>query len=120
MKTPRLLLIDDDETYGQLMTMVAASRGVQLDYFPSLAATGSIGAIGQYDAAILDFFLDSFTGTEIAEYFDAFFAETPVILVSGSHENPAKAPPPKCVRRFMCKAVGPRRILDEAMTMIEA
>jgi len=116
----RLLLIDDDEVYGSLMVKVAQSQGVQLDYFPSLTAAGRIGAIGAYDAAILDYFLDSFTGAEIAEYFDAFFSSIPVLVVSGRDQYPAGAPRPKCIRKFLCKSSGPGKILEEALSLVEA
>ena len=114
----KILLIDDDEVYGALMVNVAKSQGIRLDYFPSLSAAGHIGAIGKYDAAILDYFLDSFTGAEIAEYFDVFFSKIPVLLVSGRDQYPADAPKPKCVRKFLSKSNGPRKIIEEALTLI--
>jgi CheY-like chemotaxis protein len=114
----RMLLIDDDVAYGALMVKVAESQGIRLDFFPSLTAAGSVGALGQYDAAILDFFLDRFTGAEIAEYIDAFFASIPVMVVSGKESYPEGQPRPKCVKSFLCKSNGPVKILTEARGLI--
>ena len=117
-KPPHVLLIDDDELFGALMVAVANARGVKLSYFPSLEAAGHIGAIGGYDAAILDYYLNRFTGAEIAEYFDAFFSKTPVFVVSGRETYPDAGPPPKCLRKFLCKVIGPQKILDEVLAAI--
>ncbi len=111
-----VLVIDDDATFGLLMKAVAEARGIKLDYVGSLAELGSFARIGDYDVAVLDYYLEKLTGAEIAEYFDAFFQDKPVIIVSGSSRlQDDSVQWPKCVRKFVLKSNGARNILDNAL-----
>ena len=111
-----VLVIDDDATFGLLMKAVAEARGIKLDWVGSLSELGSFAKIGDYDVAVLDYYLEKLTGAEIAEYFDAFFKDKPVIIVSGSSRLQDDSMQwPRCVRKFVLKSNGARNILDNAL-----
>ena len=112
----KMLVIDDDPAFGQIMKALASARGIQCDWVPSLESLGRVGRVGDYDLAILDYFLEKFTGGEIAEYVDVFFSDIPVFIVSirpDIHAQQRKWP--KCVRLFVDKATGARSIMDLAL-----
>ena len=65
---------------------------------------------------VLDYYLESFKGSEIAEYVDVFFSHLPVVVISGSDISPQEQQAwPVCIRRFIKKTAGPRAILDGAL-----
>jgi len=112
----KMLVIDDDPAFGQIMKALAEARGIQCDWVPSLESLGRVGRVGDYDLAILDYFLERFTGGEIAEYVDVFFSKIPVVIVSSRPDIHAQQRNwPKCVRLFVDKATGARSILDLAL-----
>jgi len=115
-----ILVIDDDSTFGMLMKALAEARGLKLDYFTSLSELGSFARIGEYDVAVLDYYLDKLTGAEIAEYFDAFFTDTPVVMVSGNSEVKDESTKwPRCVRQFVPKSRGAKEILQVALATLD-
>jgi len=123
MGTPQskrgILVIDDDPQFGSLLSALARARGIPLEYYTSLSELGSFALLGQFDAAILDYYLESMNGMEIAEYVETFFDHLPVILVSGTAFLEAdKKEWPKCVRQFVPKARGPYAILDSAVAVM--
>jgi len=112
----KLLLIDDDESFGHLMEVVAAQRGISLEYYPSLVELGRIGRLGDFDVAILDYYLDGMNGIEIAEYLERFFTGKPVVLVSGrSYGDALMVESPRCVKAFVHKVRGALTILDKVV-----
>ncbi len=115
----KFVLIDDDPLFGNIMVRVAKSRGADIDYFPSLLDMGSVGCLGQYDAAIVDYDLGNMTGVEIAEYLKVFFGDIPMVLVSSRHRDIMKPKSwPDSVRCFVHKSAGYEAILSEALTCI--
>ena len=118
-EAPRILLIDDDPTFRNLMAKVAARRGIALDAYESLLDLGSVGLISGYDVAIVDYHLEQMTGIEIAEYLKAFFAETPMVLVSIlTCDEISEAAWPAPIVRFMNKNAGCEAILNSALAEI--
>lgn len=116
---PKLVLIDDDPLFGNIMVRVAKKRELDIDYFSSLIETDSFGSLGQYDAAIVDYDLGNMTGIDIAEYLQLFFGDIPMILVSGEQRD--KSVPkswPGTVRCFIHKNEGYDAILSEALACI--
>jgi len=112
----RVVLIDDDECFRTLFRIVCEARGVQVATFASLAEMPSFAALREYDVVVLDYYLESFKGSEIAEYVDVFFAHLPVVVISGADISEREQQGwPICVRRFVKKAAGPRAILDEVL-----
>lgn len=106
-KPRRLVLIDDDRVYNAVMLRAAVLAGVELDVFTSLSDLGSIGLLGDYDAAIVDYQLEQMTGIEVAEYLSTFFKDVPMVLVSQSDHIPGDARKwPKSIAKFVPKKAG--------------
>jgi DNA-binding response OmpR family regulator len=115
-----LLLIDDDEAFCRLVKAAADARGIPMTCYASLEQMPSLGALGDYDLAILDYNLRAFTGLEIAEYVDVFFDQLPVLIVSIDNlENNSAERWPACVRKFVNKAFGPFAIVQRALAVFE-
>ncbi len=107
MHVPRILLIDDDDVFRELMVAAGRSYPYIVDAYPSLAALGSFARIGGYDLAIIDYHLPDLTGSEIAEYIEIFFKDTPVILISADSQQPLECSKQHlCIRSFVHKGIG--------------
>ena len=118
----KMVLIDDDPMFRRLMSTYANSMGINLKCFSSLLDMHSFAHLKNYDLALIDFHLDSLSGTEIAEYVDIFFGDLPVIIVSGDPEIGEKLKVnkgPACIREFVSKHVGPRAILEAASKSLQ-
>ena len=117
-KATRVLLIDDDPVFRNLMAEVARARGVSLDPYESLLDLGSVGLIGDYTVAIVDYRLEQMTGIEIGEYLQAFFNKTPMVLVSTMDRSAileSKWPTP--IAKFINKSAGCEAILLSALAV---
>lgn len=116
-----LLLIDDDEFFRALFQAIADSLGLPAETYASLSEMPSVGALKDYDVVILDYYLESFRGPEIAEYVDVFFKDLPVLVISGGeitdHDQRAW---PACIRRFVPKSSGPYTIIERALEALES
>lgn len=117
--TNRLLVIDDDRTFGAIISASAKTKGFDPLYCSSLIDLGSFARIREFDVAIIDYFLGSMQGDEIAEYVDTFFSEIPVIIVSSRPFNDDEvAAWPSSVRRFIAKSQGPTAIVEAARALV--
>ena len=115
---PRILLIDDDPTYGLIMERVARQNAARLhhvctpDQIPSAAEFG-------FDVLVVDYDLGSVTGYEMTSYLERHMAEEiPVILVSHSERNDTHSWP-DTIREFVHKKLGPYAVLDAAFEAYE-
>ena len=114
-----LLLIDDDEWFRSLFTLICEAQGIPITTFSSLADMPSFAALKDFDVIILDYYLESFRGPEIAEYIDVFFADLPVLVISGTViQDDERRNWPSCIRRFQCKADGPHAIIENALSLL--
>jgi DNA-binding response OmpR family regulator len=112
----KLIVFDDDPYFGALISATARQFNFSAHYFQSLYAMGSFARIRNYDIAIIDVFMDSIRGDELATYIDMFCADIPVILVSGErfdHQDKRIVWPPS-VRAFIPKSAGAHQILAAA------
>ena len=117
-KQKRLILIDDDQTFGHIMLRCAEEMGLELDYFESLEDLGFVGLMADYDVAILDYDLGKMTGLEIGEYLTAFFGKMPMLLISGTMRDLGPAEGNRGIPGpFLHKASGPAQILSAAMQL---
>ena len=117
----KLIVFDDDPYFGALISATARGFGFTPTYFTSLFDMGPLARIKDYDFAIIDVFMGSIRGDELAEYIDMFFGQVPVILVS-SEDMVGKnglSRWPQSVRAFVHKAEGPYKILDAARTTLQ-
>lgn len=116
-----IILIDDDKTFQVLMKSYAEAEGIPMACFSSLMELGSFANIGEYDVAIIDYFLEGMKGHEIAEYFSVFFPDRPVVVVSADDTISRKRDEwPKSVKAFMPKSKGAANILKNTMDIFDA
>lgn len=113
-----IVLIDDCLEFRHIMEAWAQVVSVNLKSFASLADMYSFAHLKNYDLAIIDFHLKSFCGIEIAEYVDVFFADLPVVLISGD-SLVRKENWPTCIKGFIEKKDGPRAILQKSLQILE-
>jgi len=114
---PRVVLIDDDPIFLNLMEFAAEKAGFTVESYTSLAELGHLGTIKKFDLAIVDYQLEQMTGVEIAEYFSVFFSNIPLILVSANKEEIFdKSHWPKSITRFVSKQEGFLEVINAART----
>lgn len=115
-KKLKVLLVDDDPSFGYLMTQVAKSMGIDLTHKVSLIELGSFAMIKNFDIAMIDFYLENLRGDEIAQYVDTFFNDMPIVIVS-AHEfdDKSKSKWPPTVKAFLPKAIGPSQLLKRVV-----
>ncbi len=116
----RFVLIDDDPTYRSIMLRFARAEGMEFDVFENLMDLGSVGMLGHYDAAIVDYDLGSLNGIEIAEYLSALFGDIPMVLVSEKQRDPGDKAWPSSVKRFVKKSDGYEKVLRQAKKCADA
>ena len=115
----KMLVIDDDVAFGRLLAAIGSARGFRSEHFSSLMDLGYFARIKDFDVAILDFYLETVRGDEIATYVDTFFCDTPVIIISSENFHlKADYKWPNSVKEFLHKKVGPERIIDAAAKIV--
>ena len=110
----RFVLIDDDPTYRAVMLRAAELEDMEFDVYGSIMDLGSVGMLGRYDAAIVDYDLDGPNGVEIAEYLTAYFGDIPMILVSEKNRLPGEKGWPPSIKSFVNKSQGYAFALKQA------
>ena len=114
-----LLLIDDDEWFRSLFRLICEAQGIPVTAYSSLADMSSFASLQDYDVVILDYYLESFKGPEIAEYIDVFFDDLPVVVISGADISATERQTwPRCIRNFQCKSEGAHSILETALELL--
>lgn len=113
----KLLLIDNDPTYGYFMQVVANSRGVHLRYFQHLVdATLGGCRVQDFDAVILDFDLGDLNGIEVAEYIQYFMGNIPVLIIGNTQcSHQVLELGPHSIVGFKHKSEGYEGILDAVL-----
>lgn len=108
---PRILVIDDDPTFGRIMQHAAALKHVNLTFCTSPEEMAALQN-WQFDVVVMDMDLGAVTGYELTRYLEEFTIEPiPVVLVSQSQNINTKHWP-STIREFVHKGAGPFAILD--------
>lgn len=111
--TPRILLVDDDPTFGKIMKKAAKSKNIPLTYCKSILEFSQIKKL-DYDVLLVDYDLGEVNGSELTSYIEQFTSEEiPVILISQTNQKSSSSWP-ATIREFVHKRVGPFAILDAA------
>lgn len=114
-----VLLIDDDPQFCALFLGLAKAHGIPARAYSSLSDMTSFAELRNYDVAVLDYYLQSFKGPEIAEYIDVFFSELPVVVISGGELGAVDRDVwPDCIRQFVAKSRGPYEIIKAALAAV--
>ena len=119
--TNRILLLADDNDFGRSMLAAAGDLDFKLDFHHSLMDLGSFAALGSYQLIVVDHYLESMRGDEVAQYVEAFFQHIPVLIVANDATRLEMLMQfPKCVRAILDKNTAPMRILEECSTYVRA
>jgi DNA-binding NtrC family response regulator len=119
-KRARVLIIDDDLTFGAILEAMLRKNGLDAEFHPSLVELGSFARLREFDLAVVDYFLDSLRGDEVAQYADTFFAGLPILVVSAKAFSPEEtARWPQSVREFIAKDRGPQAVVDAARRILD-
>src|SRR5687768_5082220 len=78
-ETPRVLLVDDDPSFGKILAKIAQQSHVTVTVCHGLQEVGET-TWWDYDAAIVDYDLGTSTGLEIIRQLERVRPEMPVIL----------------------------------------
>lgn len=83
----KIMVIDDDPSFGSVLRRMGAHRGIAVDVYESLLEALYDTELSQYDAAVLDCMMPHIKGAEVAEYLTALVQSVPVILMSSSTQE---------------------------------
>jgi DNA-binding response OmpR family regulator len=112
----RIFLLDDDPIFCRLMERVAKKQHLELTHCSSLAELGSRQGHRDFDVAIVDYYLENLTGTDIA----CLFQDKPVILISQTDQwMNSDTVWPDCIREFIPKSAGVEAILIAAVCLAQ-
>jgi CheY-like chemotaxis protein len=112
-----IVVIDDSESFCNLMTAASAEFNVKLTTYFSLADMYSFAKLKEFDLALIDYHLESWSGVEIAGYVEIFFSDLPVVLISADtlEMQPAW---PACIKAVMSKSIGPKALLRGGLEVL--
>lgn len=79
----KLLLVDDEEAYVNVLANRMARRSIEVT--KALSGTGGIQALrkGDFDVAILDLKMEDMDGIEVLKVFKKMVPDMPVIMLTG-------------------------------------
>lgn len=110
----RLLLIDDDRTYGQIVARTGTMQGAEVTTCATLEELSQV--VGRsFDVALVDYDLGAVNGFELANYLENHLdGAIPIILIS-VHDSRVGRHLPRSVFSFVSKSRGPMAVLEEAL-----
>jgi len=114
----RILLVDDELTFGEIMKQEARIRDISIIVCISLLNPSLLKG-QQFDVAIVDYDLGMQTGPELGKELVAVLGEgLPVLLISQKDRVESEGMEwPKNIRRFMNKDAGFKAIMDAALEL---
>ena len=109
---PRILVVDDDPTFGKLMERAASVKGIDMTYCKSVDDFNTLQSLN-FDAVVMDYDMgEAMNGFDLTKQLEKKLTkEIPVILVSQTERQDAKKWP-QAIREFVHKKLGPAAILD--------
>ncbi len=108
---PRILVVDDDPTFGRIMQRAAVYLEADLVFVQCLQDLDP-NLLGSFDVAIVDYDLGSVTGLELARYLD-HHVSVPIVLVSHAERTPNRQWSDS-IHDFVHKSAGAHVIMDAA------
>jgi CheY-like chemotaxis protein len=115
---PAIALIDDNPEFLVLMSYFAQKNNINLTTYESLADMYSFTNLRNFDLILIDYYLEAFTGVEVAEYVETFFQGIPVVLVSS--ESLKHTPDwPSVIKGHLEKKLGPAKIIANSLKILD-
>jgi CheY-like chemotaxis protein len=111
MKYPRILIVDDDAVFSQILSRAAIRKGIFAKTVSNLSDVGHPTS-WDFDVAVVDYDLRIVNGVEFTDYLNHFGANFPIVLVSGRNREDDGSWP-KNIRGFVRKDKGNDAILKE-------
>ena len=108
---PKLLVIDDDPTYCQLMLKMGKQQGFKVITYSSPRLAYQDLAQLEFDLAVIDFDLGIVTGAQMSHFMEGIHCDKPIILVSGSDISQS-IPSSKWVKETCLKKDGTLKIFS--------
>src|SRR5579871_1000341 len=89
----RILVIDDDSGFRDLLVTILSGEGYEVDLGSSRADALRLGSIRQYDLVLFDLRLPDGSGLHILQWFRTQMPDTPVIMITafGTIESAVEA-----------------------------
>lgn len=115
---PKIVLVDDDPTFGHIMEAVALSHGLTLTYFQSVREAYRHIEETRFDIAIIDYDLGQVTGVQFGRHLDRIAGKVPVVLVSAL-KMPKETQWPAPVAHFISKKEDPETVLLEVVRVYQ-
>ena len=81
--TKRILVIDDNKDFCEMMEELLSNEGYEVQVIPSPILGAGDALSGEFDLITLDLQMPEFQGTELAQLFQEMTLETPVLVISG-------------------------------------
>lgn len=116
----KILLIDEDEYYGSVMSTKAVGCDIDLDYYSSLEKLGKVSLFSDYDVIIFDYWMKCLNGKELAIYVKSFCPSIPVIIISSDQRLllDRDFSWPENIRIMLSKDTAPMKILRKAQELV--
>ena len=116
IKPPRIsiVLIDDSQVFCSLMLAVSTEFDIDLKAYHSLADMYSFAKLKEFDLAMIDYYLESWSGVEIARYVEVFFSDLPVVLISADTLE-MRPNWPACIKGVLAKSIGPQQLFKQSL-----
>ena len=119
-KFPKILLLDDDPVFRNLMVTLGAARNFDVEAYESLQEIDRFPNNLPYAGAILDYHFAETKLPDLLMGLDSFFKEIPTLLVSADDDAKLALSSNPSLRGFMSKSKGGLEILDALKGLMSA
>lgn len=109
---PKILLLDDDPVFRNIMVTLGAARHLDVEAYESLQEIDQFPNNLPYAGAILDYHFAEAKLPDLLMGLDSFFKDIPTLLVSADDKAELAIGSSPSLRRFMSKSQGGIKILD--------
>jgi DNA-binding NtrC family response regulator len=109
---PKILLLDDDPVFRNIMVTLGAARHLDVEAYESLQEIDQFPNNLPYAGAILDYHFAEAKLPDLLMGLDSFFKDIPTLLVSADDKAEIALGSSPSLRGFMSKSQGGLKILD--------
>lgn len=117
-KMPKILLLDDDPVFRNLMVTLGTAKNLDVEAYESLQEIDRFPNNLPYAGAILDYHFAETKLPDLLMGLDSFFKEIPTLLVSADDDAKLALSSNPSLRGFMSKSRGGLQILDALKSLM--